>query len=57
MFGQPQDETVERGADHRVEVLGVSGRGTTTLIHDELTDPVDRPLAHEHVRGGQLHLK
>ena len=46
MFGQPQDETVERGGDHRVEVLGVSGRGTTTLVHDELADPVDRPLAH-----------
>ena len=47
---------MERGADHRMEVLGVGGRRTTALVHDELTDPVDRALAHEDVRGGDLDL-
>ena len=57
MLCEPQNQALEGCTDHGVEVLGVSWGWTTTLVHDELTDPVDRPFTHQDVWRGQLDLR
>ena len=53
MFREPENEALEGSADHRVEILGVGWSRSAALVHDELTNPVDRPLTHQHIWHGQ----
>ena len=48
---KPQAKAAEGRHDGAVEVLGVGGGGAVTLLHDELTDPLDRTLTHQQIRG------
>lgn len=46
---QPQAKTSESRHNGTVEVLGVGGGWTITLLHNELTDPLHRALTHQQV--------
>ena len=48
---KPQAEAAEGRHNGAVEVLGVRRGGAVTLLHDELTDPLDRTLTHQQIRG------